>query len=181
MTTQDLITIPEASKLTGKAPITIRRTILKHRKEVLAKKIGGKWCADRKAILKHYDINPGADQQQKAQGDISAPGVPVNIIEVLKDQLSLNKDQLAVKDKQIEAKDKQIEDMGERLRELNIMLHKNQLALIGEMDTVETETKQKEDVKEKKDKKKMKFAPVDYMIIIVVTILLYLSWLMTFG
>lgn len=161
MTTQDLITIPEASKLTGKAPITIRRTILKHRKEVLAKKIRGKWCADREAILKHYDITSG----ESAPG---VPGVPVNIIEILQDQLAANKDQLAIKDKQIA-------EINERLREMNIMLHKNQLAITEKGNDMYDGEK-----KSIKDKKKT-LVLTDYMIIVAVVILLWLTGLMTFG
>jgi len=145
MDTEEIITLSQACELTQKSRLTIRRHILS--KHLKAKKRQGIWTLNKKDVVSHFKIS--------GDGGRPAPGVPVNVIDILKDQLT--------------TKDKQIAELGERLREANIIIHKNQLALDagdGVKDTKEI---------------KRKFVLTDIMIVGAVVVLLYLSWLMTFG
>jgi len=150
MDTAEVITLSQACELTHKSRLTIRRHILA--KTLKAKKRQGQWTLNKQDVMTHFKVSGDGGP------DPSVSGVPVNVIEILKDQLAV--------------KDKQIAEINERLREMNIMLHKNQLAITGN-DT--------EDVKDKGTKKKMKLGATDYMVMFAVMVLLYLSWLMVYG
>jgi len=147
-----LISLSEASKLTQKSRLTIRRHILA--KTLKAKKVQGQWALNKQDVLSHFNADNNASIGDGGPGP-SVSGVSVNVIGILKDQLT--------------TKDQQIFELSQRLKEANIIIHKNQLALDagdGVKDTKEI---------------KRKFVLTDIMIVGTVVVLLYLSWLMTFG
>jgi len=156
MDTQQLVTLPEASTLTRKSIVTIRRHILE--KTLRAKKVRGKWCMNKQDVMTHFRVAGDGGP------DPSVSGVSVDVLEILKAQLS--------------TKDFQISELNERLREMNVMLHqKSQVAITVGDDMASVEDK---DTKTK-DKKRLKFSAIDYMVMFVVVVLLYLSFLMVFG
>ena len=128
---EDFITIREATELTGKARITIRRLIkdllLKDNPEatqMIRKEQTGEgfiYKISKAFLLKELEISepdkPVKEQEKKE------PAEPQGII---KEVLGALKEQLKVKDKQIEGLGNKIDNLIERDRETNIILNRLQ-------------------------------------------------------
>lgn len=107
----EFITIKEASQLTGKAEITIRRMIkhLHKQDKAMIRRVktpqGLQYTINRGFIAKHYAVNNQASSQATNQVSSQKPGASSQdnkaLMETLKETITTLQAQLKIKDKQI--------------------------------------------------------------------------------